>query len=105
VFCVLHTHASTCTTRRVCACSAFWVLVQAGASCNDMHVCLWVCVAVQVSGLQRERTKLAILQEAVIVASTLSFAGATRSAKVMCLVGAALGGRQDGAAQAACLRL
>lgn len=29
----------------------------------------------QVSGLQRERTKLAILQEAVIVASTLSFAG------------------------------
>jgi hypothetical protein len=29
-----------------------------------------------VSGLQRERTKLAILQEAVIVASTLSFAGA-----------------------------
>lgn len=34
------------------------------------------CPAVlQVSGLQRERTKLAILQEAVIVASTLSFAG------------------------------
>lgn len=29
----------------------------------------------RVSGLQRERTKLAILQEAVIVASTLSFAG------------------------------
>ena len=29
----------------------------------------------QVSGLLRERTKLAILQEAVIVASTLSFAG------------------------------
>lgn len=34
-------------------------------------------VVVQVSGLQRERTKLAILQEAVIVASTLSFAGET----------------------------
>jgi len=33
---------------------------------------------VQVSGLQRERTKLAILQEAVIVASTLSFAGGAR---------------------------
>lgn len=30
----------------------------------------------QVSGLQRERAKLAILQDAVIVASTLSFAGA-----------------------------
>lgn len=31
----------------------------------------------QVSGLQRERAKLSILQDAVIVASTLSFAGAT----------------------------
>jgi hypothetical protein len=35
------------------------------------------CAGFQVSGLLRERTKLQILQEAVIVASTLSFAGET----------------------------
>ena len=35
------------------------------------------CAGCQVSGLLRERAKLQILQEAVIVASTLSFAGGT----------------------------
>jgi hypothetical protein len=39
--------------------------------------CFPCCAGFQVSGLLRERTKLQILQEAVIVASTLSFAGGT----------------------------
>lgn len=45
------------------------------------------------SGLQRERAKLAILQDAVIVASTLSFAGGKQAVKT-----AAKGKRGRGAA-------
>lgn len=44
---------------------------------SHMSYCCLSFVQGQVSGLQRERAKLAILQDAVIVGSTLSFAGSS----------------------------